>query len=409
MKAERVLLLIKELEDHERKKVSDVDGSLRPEERSWWKTKFPEVSDRVWDYMTGQGEDPSEYRDGLPWNRHKRRRVAMARGVVVHLFSGRLSKEWQDWNPGNGIEVLTLDVPTKILTLQRFGLTCGIWPSTRRSSRSSPPCRTVSRLLEKSPGPPRLRGRIFERFGYQDLEEMGKQKANNDTALFLKQVGLFLKFEECRTIRIILAGFLLESPMDPAHYDARANDSASFWAWPETQQVLQDHAHQGMSLIEFDQGALQHPRRKPTGMLTNLKELHQLQGLRSDIIGEALPEELAERLQMTSSWSTWAPRLREVIRMALKVHMDQESKGNAKLAKVSDDHQWQEHLRQDHVPFRNDCRICLEQMGRGLPHRRRHQARSAAYTMSVDLAGPFKKAADTIEPRPNAGMLLLRL
>ena len=56
------------------------------------------------------GEDPSEYRDGLPWNRHKRRRVAKARGVVVHLFSGRLSKEWQDWNPGNSIEVLTLDV-----------------------------------------------------------------------------------------------------------------------------------------------------------------------------------------------------------------------------------------------------------------------------------------------------------
>ena len=401
MKAEHVLLLIKELEDHERKKVSDVDGSLLPEERSWWKTKFPEVPDQVWDYMTGQGEDPSEYRDGLPWNRHKRRRVAKARGVVVHLFSGRLSREWQDWNPGNGIEVLTLDMEQGAdQNLHSAAVWAYLWNLAVNQKIlaiiGGPPCRTVSRLLERSPGPPRLRGRVFERFGYQDLGEMGKQKANNDIALFLKQVGLFLKCEECRTIRSTPTGFLLESPMDPAHYDERANDSASFWAWPETQQVLQDHAHQGMSLIEFDQGALQHPRRKPTGILTNLKELYQLQGLRSDIIGEALPEELAERLQVTSSWSTWAPRLREVIRMALKVHMDQETKGNAKLAKVSDDHQWQEHLRQDHVPFRNDCRICLEQMGRGLPHRRRHQAGSAAYAMSVDLAGPFKKAADTM-------------
>ena len=54
-----------------------------------------------------------------------------------------------------------------------------------------PPCRSVSRMLEKQPGPPRLRGRDGEgRFGLPMLTEAQQQKTDGDTAMFLKQLGL---------------------------------------------------------------------------------------------------------------------------------------------------------------------------------------------------------------------------
>ena len=60
-----------------------------------------------------------------------------------------------------------------------------------------PPCRSVSRMLEKQPGPPRLRGRDGEdRFGLPMLTEAQQQKTDGDTAMFLKQLGLYVHAEE---------------------------------------------------------------------------------------------------------------------------------------------------------------------------------------------------------------------
>eukprot|EP00435_Cladocopium_sp_Y103_P057305 s319_g19.t1 len=49
---------------------------------------------------------------------------------------------------------------------------------------------------------------------------------------------------------------------------------------------------------------------------------------------------------------------------------------------------WRRHVRQQHVPFRKDCRFCLESMGTSQPHRRSNNA-SSAFTMSVDVMGPY--------------------
>ena len=81
----------------------------------------------------------------LPFNRHKRRRLARAKGVVVHLFSGK-----QKWHfPSRDVEVLELD-------LKKGGdlHNSSVWKYLLHLAAEGkvvavvggPPCRTVSRL-----------------------------------------------------------------------------------------------------------------------------------------------------------------------------------------------------------------------------------------------------------------------
>ena len=50
--------------------------------------------------------------------------------------------------------------------------------------------------------------------------------------------------------------------------------------------------------------------------------------------------------------------------------------------------EWKLHLQQDHLPYRRDCRVCIERAS-GKPHRK--VAHPSAYSLAVDLAGPFRK------------------
>ncbi|CAE7357932.1 GIP, partial [Symbiodinium sp. KB8] len=49
--------------------------------------------------------------------------------------------------------------------------------------------------------------------------------------------------------------------------------------------------------------------------------------------------------------------------------------------------EWKLHLQRDHLPYRRDCRVCVERAS-GKPHRR--VTHPTAYSMAVDLAGPFR-------------------
>ena len=84
----------------------------------------------------------------------------------------------------------------------------------------------MSRLRNKGPpGRRRVRGRGLERFGLANLSPEEMELVDGDTALFLKQVALWKRAEEAREQRTggvgasrVPAGFLLESPQDPATY-----------------------------------------------------------------------------------------------------------------------------------------------------------------------------------------------
>lgn len=154
----------------------------------WWSKLFPNVPKRISDYMNVVETESQGVH--LPWNRAQRRRHAQAKAIAIHLYAGEASKDWgKDWPPG--VEIITLDVRDgqKFMALQAGSRIWDLAGSGRVIGViGGPPCRTVSRMLETRPGPPRLRSRSDdERFGFSHLTESQQQKTDSDTALFLKQ------------------------------------------------------------------------------------------------------------------------------------------------------------------------------------------------------------------------------
>ena len=52
--------------------------------------------------------------------------------------------------------------------------------------------------------------------------------------------------------------------------------------------------------------------------------------------------------------------------------------------------EWRLHLQRDHLPYRRDCRVCVER-STGKPHKR--ISHPSAYVLSIDTAGPFRHKA----------------
>ena len=79
-----------------------------------------------------------------------------------------------------------------------------------------PPCRTVSKLRFRQPGPPPLRARSGpERFALADLSDVFRELAWNDAVLWMRQLWLYSLAARARA-RLVL--FLKENPRDPQEY-----------------------------------------------------------------------------------------------------------------------------------------------------------------------------------------------
>ena len=109
-----------------------------------------------------------------------------------------------------------------------------------------------------------------------------------------------------------------------------------------------------------------HSRRKPTTLGTNLYGLQQLQGLRgAGSTPEGAPEKMSvdERIQLSKSWSAWAPGLKRAIAEALRRELE------VKVKRMTLEG-WKKHLRNDHLPYYRGCRTCLESQGQSRHHRK---------------------------------------
>ena len=368
------------------------------QEIEWWKEKYPQVPERNWSLMRGQGLNWEEIASPLPWNRAKRRRLERARGgVVIHLFSGSggESRRWRDLT-GSDTEVLTVDISSNAQEdLHAAGVWAYLWGLAERGRirmiTAGPPCRTVSRLRHKIPGPRPLRGRRNHRFALDDLTEREMTKVDGDTALWLKTLGLYEKSQEGMAANGILGqcGLLVESPQDPCEYVEDGKEYPSFWEWEETEDFLKRNPD--MFKVRVDQGALGHPRPKPTTLLTNIVQLKELDGITSKESGESVCMDLRERLKQTASWSAWAPGLMAALKIVIPKFLASQAQ-QPMLSKL-DLAGWKKHLQAQHVPYRRDCKVCLETMGSAEPHRRK-RGQESAFVMSVDICGPFKKGTD---------------
>ena len=227
-------------------KMQQVDVDLKEDELKWWADHFPQVPHSIWRFMKGQGESWRDHSSSLPWNRHRRRRLWKSKGILLHLFSGKNHKQWDELEQA-GYTILTVDTLhgidrhdaatwAFIWELACAGKVVGIL--------GGPPCRTTSRLRQRQPGPPPLRGRDGLRFHLEGLSTWDLHRVNSDTALLFKQLGLFLKAEERRMqvpeLHCLPTAFALESPEDPMEYlgpEVAAN-FPSFWNFPELKDLV---------------------------------------------------------------------------------------------------------------------------------------------------------------------------
>ena len=147
---------------------------------------------------------------------------------------------------------------------------------------AGPPCRSVSwcRYREEDGGPPPLRTREGgERFGLEGLEEWYQEQVQGDTVMFLRTLSWFRLSGEANK----QTQFALEQPMDPQEWVTKEKlpkgGAPSFMVWKETRETMKAL---GLKMTRMDQGALGHQTRKPTMVATNMMEVEQLNGIKSD-------------------------------------------------------------------------------------------------------------------------------
>ena len=159
--------LIEELEDQEEmnrrvRALKGDPGDLSPNRR-WLvdlRKMWPEVPDELLARVVPPGQWSGEK---VPFNRHQRKRFFSAESVVFHLFSGPEQAWWRKRLETQARAVLCVDKmvdPAQdLLSDQLASFLAELCERGVDVILGGPPCRTVSKLRFRQPGPPPLRAR----------------------------------------------------------------------------------------------------------------------------------------------------------------------------------------------------------------------------------------------------------
>ena len=352
------------------------------------KRLFPEVPDEILVQIPPRKKWSG---DSVPWNRRWRKRLQSSPALVLHLFSGGDPKFWQEGLAPHGLTALCvdkcIDPGHDLLRDTTYHFLMDLCESGRvEALLGGPPCRTVSKLRFRSPGPPPVRTRHGpERFGLKDLSSNLHESVLQDTVLWLRYVWLYALAQDSRDAKV---GFLKESPEDPETYkkDDDPVEYPSFFSWPEWSSLKSKY---NIFEVSFDQGPFGHETKKPTRLGTNLGLLRELHGVRGP--GTGVQDDgatIEQRIQRSRRWAAWAPQLKLKILEAVVAEF------KVPLVKKLSEAQWQQHRANDHQPFSSECFDCQVGGGRHKPHLKIHNPDT--YTLSVDVCGPFQQGHDQL-------------
>ena len=398
-------------------------------------TLFPQVPAHLAAEIPG---DETIDMSKVPLNRRQRKRIAEAKSLTIHLFSGPQTSLWTCCE-SEGHVVLCVEIQ-KGLDLHNSALVAYL-ESLFRSGRvdlllAGPPCRTVSlQRFRDDDGPPPVRGRDgLMRFGLPFNTFPNKQLCDQDSLLWLR----LLWFSHIGVQANVEMEIGIEQPADPEGYLPPTRQRPrygfpSFLSWPETFVIGETCS---LRRIGFDQGRFGHPHKKPTEMLTNIPELYRLQDLRMEMgQGRAWAEELEKRLKQSKAAAAWAPGLVRLLQEVIKRKQDAVEERGRRVSRqvesetrppwidrevghptdrdssmesrdppgmraltAADLHDWRQHVANEHQPARRDCSVCLQNMGRDRPHKR--ITHPSSYCLNLDIAGPFKGGKDQLETLP---------
>ena len=372
------------------------DGSQEQQRWQCLRELFPEAPLDILEQIPGNAQWKSE---NLPFNRRTRRKLERAKMVVVHTFCGKDDGFWRKLETAD-VAVLPLDLTNGYNLLEAdLG---GFLESLAMSGRvelwlSGPPCRSVSvaRLRHaEDDGPRPVRSREgVNRYGLPGLSGAEEALVRGDSILWLKNLWWIWLASKCRPPQERPFQALVEQPRDPAEWKEGGEECPSFTIWDETRRVMEE-----VNLVKIDvqQGDLGHVTAKPTSLLTSIPELQYLQeyGQKAGGGKQAWPTTLEERLAFSKDLAAWAPGLKQALAAVIRERSKDAGSMMKRLSKKDKESiaGWQAHFDHGHIPFRNDCTVCLE--GAGKDRQRRRLECRTSYCLSVDICGPFQEGWD---------------
>ncbi|CAE7275724.1 GIP, partial [Symbiodinium microadriaticum] len=314
---------------------------------------------------------------GAPWSRAKRKQMYQSDGWVVHLFAGdektsdsktqsiMRNSFWQQALSGSEVLVEVDITATRSMDLNKQD---GIFRVLAWAALSG-------RIKAVIGGPPR------QTIPTPSQGARSQDQYHKELQLVVRMMALWYMAEEGRckrwrqgllqtpTVKPHVA-FLLEHP------EAKCREHVSLFQTSLWRMFALD-ALMGEVQLEIN--------GKPTVLGGNL-DLWHLQGGDLGAVGaQRWPLELVAHLvQALRAWRGLRNREGVLASLTRRSWMDLNEEVHVAKFDVKD---WKLHLQRDHLPYRRDCRVCVERSS-GRPHRRvRHPA---AYVLSIDTAGPFR-------------------
>ena len=325
--------------------------------------------------------------DLLPSNGRMRKRWERD-GLMVHLFAGpdqgfTLSRALKQLGGQEAVDhLLEIDLErgSKHDMLADDGVYAGLLSVALQGKLEAivggPNCRTRS-VLRHYPlpaGRPRpIRGWNGFENGYDDLDEEERAMIKDDDTMLWRMLFLYMISNYLKKARGQRPDtkILLEQPASPKSYMPEVVSFWDTWEWVEikkefslTETTVNQGDHGGRAAKPTTFGGdllIKPPPVRPRGQLQR------------------------EHCGSSKELSRWAPGVMNMVATALKIDI---LKTPIKAFKLS----WNEHILNNHTPYRRDCRICQETLQKQKPHRK--IPHPWAGVLSLDTAGPFTMGRD---------------
>jgi len=261
---------------------------------------FPDPPDEVMMKLV-PNLDPLQLEDfgaRLPWNRRKRRRLARASNIVIHVFAGDNPKFWENQLSTATTEVICVDLlggcKADLMDRNVYGYLLQLAASGRvRAILGGPPCRTVSALRFQQDGGPRVVRNEEWPYGVPDLSTTEAELVMNDVVLLFRYLSLYVVAEDVRRLNDPVIQFILEQPEDPARYrsaeDVAAHGYMSIFRTKEWRDFQKKY---NLHMLHFDQGPMGHERRKPTTLGTSMECFFNLMGYVENQVSQLQPMQI---------------------------------------------------------------------------------------------------------------------
>lgn len=369
--------LIEELEEKERRKIRMMTMDDEEKEKKWIEELVdvhPALISLPAEVKRSLVVKPSNDLKPLPGLNKRGRKRAARDGLVVHLYAGpkegftlsRAAKEVGaqenqilevDVVRGDDHDMLQEAPYNALLRLALDGNLVGLV--------GGPNCRTRSVLRHypiegvEGGGPRPLRAWGGEEFGKKDLKPEEAIRVWEDDVLMWRMIILYIIAEHVKRAsreeeeegEDSPVWFGMEQPANPTYKP----EVVSIWEtsqWKKLQEVYQ------FSTWTFNQGDWGAEAVKPTTWGGNLPlQLPQQRNPKAKSRGEEGGSKDSKRL------ARWCQGMMREIASSLQRNV---WKRDIRIKKLS----WEEHLRNGHLPFRKDCRICQEASAKSSPHRR---------------------------------------